>query len=262
MTNLRIGIQTLSLRQPLRRALETAGRMRADGVQLDLRHELPLADCSATALREIRKLLGDYRLRVSSVAFPTRRGLGDEADLDRRLAAMSQAMSVASQLGTKSVVIRVGQGIEAENRLRPRVIESLTLLGRHSDHVGVQLAAQTSATRPEELVSLIGDLPEGTLGVDYHPAELMKHGHSPLEALRTLGPHVLHVTAADAVHDLADRRVVDVALGRGTVDFPEVLAALDGNAYEGWITVERRGASDSAGELEDAVEYLRAVQRG
>ena len=76
----KIGIQTRSLRQPLRQALVTASRLGATGVEIDARHELRPSDLSRTGLREFHKLLGDLNLRVSAVAFPTRRGYDDPDD--------------------------------------------------------------------------------------------------------------------------------------------------------------------------------------
>ncbi|MEM6329346.1 MAG: sugar phosphate isomerase/epimerase family protein [Planctomycetota bacterium] len=259
MKDLRIGIRTLCLGQPLRRALQTAARIEAQGVQIDLRTELPLADCSATALREVRKLLDDHGLRVASAAYPTRRGFGEEADLSRRVAAAMQAMSVAAQLGARVLVVRVGPPSGAGG-VADALRESLTTLGRHGDHVGVRLATQTVGD-PADLAGLIQCLPEGALAVDLHPAELLRHGHSAVDVLTELGQHVAHVTAADAVQDLADRRVVDVTLGRGVVDFATLLAGLAARDYRGWVTVDRQNSPQPAAELADAVAYLRAVLR-
>ena len=59
VTNVRIGIQTRSLRQPLRQALVTAARLGADGVEIDARNEVVPAEMSATGMRQFRKLLDD-----------------------------------------------------------------------------------------------------------------------------------------------------------------------------------------------------------
>lgn len=85
MIGVRVAIQTKCLAQPLKQALHTAGRLEADGVQIDLRQELLPAELSDTALRQLRKLLDDLNLRVGSVAFPTRRGYATTQDLERRL---------------------------------------------------------------------------------------------------------------------------------------------------------------------------------
>ncbi|MEM9186516.1 MAG: sugar phosphate isomerase/epimerase family protein [Planctomycetota bacterium] len=259
MTTVRIGVQTKSLRTPLRRALATAGRLGAEGVQVDLRAELPLAECSASALREVRKLLGDHRLQAASVAFPTRRGYADPAELDRRVAATRQAMSVGADLGARVLVAPVGAIPDDDASFDP-LVETLTALALHGERVGARLALRTGADA-DRLATLLERLPDGVAGVDFHPAEVLRRGGSPGEALPRFGPRVLHVTAADAVHDFSASRVVDVPLGRGTVDFPALLAGLDGYEYRGWVTIERDESPDPAGEVGAAVEFLRTVLR-
>src|SRR6478735_10282914 len=96
----KIGIQTRSLRQPLRQALVTASRLGADGVEIDARSELRPGELSATGLREFHKLLSDLTLRVSAVAFPTRRGYDAAEDLEPRVLATHEALRFAAALKT------------------------------------------------------------------------------------------------------------------------------------------------------------------
>src|ERR1700752_4203259 len=108
VTSVKIGIQTRSLRQPLRQALGTAARLGADGVEIDARSELVPSQMSATGLRQFRKLLEDLNLQVSAVAFPTRRGYDEPDDLERRVLATQATMRFAYDLGCNVVVNRVG----------------------------------------------------------------------------------------------------------------------------------------------------------
>ena len=108
MTNVKIGIQTRSLRQPLKQAIQTAARLGAEGVEIDARTELPPAQMSQTAIRQFRKLLGDLNLRVSAVSFITRRGYDVAGDLERRVLATQAAMKMAHAIGASVVINRVG----------------------------------------------------------------------------------------------------------------------------------------------------------
>src|SRR5690349_24896820 len=105
---IKIGIQTRSLRQPLRQALVTASRLGAQGIEIDARHELRPCDLSRTGLREFHKLLSDLSLRVSAVAFPTRRGYDDADDLERRVLATQEAMRFAADLRTEVIINDIG----------------------------------------------------------------------------------------------------------------------------------------------------------
>ena len=263
MKIVRIGLRARSLRQPVRKALETAAELGADGVEIDLRNELPLAELSQSAMRQFRKLLGDYNLRLAAVSYPTRRGYEDANDLDRRLAGTRQAMQAAAQLGANVVVNRAyGELPELGTPGRDTLMQALESLAREGNRVGARLAAITTAQPVSELAAVLGELPEGTIGVALHPANLLAGGQTPLEALDELGPYILYCYANDAVRDFAASRTVEVELGRGTADLPAVLAALDAHAYTGWITADRTDSADPATELGNAVAYLRSLAMG
>jgi sugar phosphate isomerase/epimerase len=259
MPGVKIGIQTRSLRQPFKQAIRTAARLGAAGVEIDARNELRPGELSGTGLREFHKLLEDLNLRVSAIAFPTRRGYDDLEDLDRRVQATQAAMRFARDLRCDVVVNRVGQVPEDANDARfTRLVEALTAIGNYGERVGAQLAAQTDSERPQDLSRLIDELPEHSVGVDLHPTGLILGGHSSRDAVDMLGRHVLHVHACDAVRDAAGR-ANEVELGRGTADLPELLGRLTEFDYRGWVTIERRQAADPIAEIENAVAYLKAL---
>lgn len=255
-----IGIQLASLAAPLRRGLDLAAQLGADGVELDLRSELPAAEVTQTAVRHFRKLLADQNLRLSAAAYPTRRGLADPQELDRRVRALQEAVRAAARLGARVLVIRAGRiPGEDEADACQTLTESLTAIAAVGDREGVVLALESGHESSAALAALLGGFPAGALGVDLHPARLLSQGHDPLEAAGAFGPRIAHVHAADAVHDFAERRVVEVELGRGAVDFPEIVGLLEQYGYQGWITIERRHAARPVEEIGDAVAFLRSL---
>lgn len=260
MTTVKIGIQTRSLRQPLKAALVTAARLGAGGVEIDARTELAPGELSGTGLRQFHKLLSDLNLRVSAVAFPTRRGYDVADDLDRRVAATQAAMRFARELRTDVVINRVGAIPDDANDPRfVRLVEVLTALGTYGDRVGARLAMQISNENPASVVRLLGALPQHTVGVDLHPSGVILGGLSPREVVESLGPHVLHVHACDAVREAPGWRAIEVELGRGDADLPELLGRLTEFDYRGWVTIERRDSINPVSDIENAVAFLRAL---
>ena len=256
----KIGIQTRSLRQPIRRALQTAARLGAAGVEIDARSELRPADVSQTGLREFHKLIADMGLHSSAIAFPTRRGFDVADDLERRVLATQAAMRFAADLRSEVVIVRVGRvPTDTDTAAWTRLVESMTALGMYGERIGARLALQTADASPQDLQRLIAALPDHSVGVDLQPSELVKGGQSPIEAVEILGPHVIHVHACDAVRDVATREAVEVELGRGAADFPELLGRLTEFDYRGWVTIERRDSADPITHIENAVEYLRSL---
>jgi sugar phosphate isomerase/epimerase len=259
MIGSRVAVQTKCLALPLRQALHTAGRLGADGVQLDLRQELPAAELSDTGVRQLRKLLDDLNLRVASAAFPTRRGFAEPQELERRIHATIEAMKGASRLGARVMLISLGPLPLADEPGRSTLLEAITTLAMQGNRVGVQLALQCPAAHPADLKDFVDELPEGVAGVDLSPADLILSGQRPREYVEKLGQHVVHVFANDAAPGLGGMAGSSVELGRGTADVPELLGSLEEYDYRGWVTVEQRNSRRPAEDVANALEFLRSL---
>ena len=95
MLDIKVGIHLASLRLPLLKGLAVAARLGAQAVEIDARGELRPAELTQTALRQMRKTLNDFQLRVCAVSYRTRRGYGVLDDLDARVAGTKEAMRMA-----------------------------------------------------------------------------------------------------------------------------------------------------------------------
>lgn len=259
MLQIRVGVQLASLGLPFKQGLLTAARMGAEAVEIDARSELKADELSRTGVRQVRKMLEDLNLGVSAVAYRTRRGYQTAGDLDRRVQATQQALKLAYEIGSSVVVNHIGRVPDKTSPEWTTMVEALTDIGRFGQRVGATLAAETGTESGEELGGLIAALPPGSLGVDLHPANLIINGHSPREAARALAPHVIHVHATDGTRDLAHGRGIEVQLGRGLAEFPELLGILEEHHYRGFITIERRQSANAVAEIGDAVKYLKSL---
>ena len=259
MPELRIAVGLAGMGLPLRKALHTAAGLGADGVEIDARGEIS-PQLSRTGVRQVRKMLEDLRLRVSAVAFRTRRGYYTTANLDGRIDATKAAMKFAHDLGASVVVNHIGRvPSDRESDAWRLLVEVLSDLGEHGHRVGVMLAAETGTESGEELARLLADLPERVIGVDLNPGNLVIGGFSPLEAVAALGPSILSVHATDAVLDSPSGRGEPVALGQGGVDVPALLGSLQQHDYRGYFTVVPAGTDDPAEELARQISYLRTL---
>jgi sugar phosphate isomerase/epimerase len=259
MIRSKIAVQTRCLAQPFKQALHTAGRIGADGVQIDARAEITPGELSDTGLRQLRKMLNDLNLRVGSVVFSSQRGYANSQDLERRVAATIEAMRMASRLGASALVFATGQLPLVGTPERATLVDALTALAGQGSRLGVSLAAHCAEAQPSDLVELLGELPEGLMGVDLSPADAIRAGQSPSEVAAALGRHVVHMFANDAVRGLGGSAAIDVELGRGSADVPELLGALEEFDYRGWVTVERRNSPRAIEDCENAIAYLRAL---
>lgn len=257
---LSIGVQLRSLKLPFRKALQVASQLGADAVEIDARAELKPSELSDTGIRQLKKMLADLNLKVAAVRFQTRRGYHVQDQLDARIQATKDALAMAYKLAAPVVVNQVGQvPADPESREFGLLVEVLTDLGHFGNRTGAWLAASTGTESGEDLKRLLGALPEHSVVVNFDPGSLLINGFSPREDLQALGPWVRHVYGRDGVKDLARGRGLEVPLGRGSVDFPELLAALEHFNYSGYLTVVRENPEDPVTEVGQAVKYLRSL---
>jgi sugar phosphate isomerase/epimerase len=256
--HIRLGIQLNSLQLPFRQALAKASELGAAAVEIDARGELKPRELSQTGLRQLRKLLDEYGLRVCAVGFRTRHGYNVTEYADQRVEATQEALAFAYKLGAPVVVNHVGRiPAEPQGPEWELLLTTLQDLGRFGQRTGAMLAARTGAESGQDLARLIDALPEGTLGVDFDPGALIINGFSARDALLSLGRQVVHVHARDGVRDMAQGRGVEMPLGEGAADFPQLLGLLEQQNYRGYFTIEREQARDPMFEISQAVKYLR-----
>jgi len=258
MLQIKLGIEFATLRMPLKKGLLTARDLGAEAVEIDLRNELSSDDLSRTGVRAVRKILDDLNLRLAAVVFRTRRGYASLEDLEARVEATKRAMLAAYELGTSIVINHIGRiPAETDTRARSTLLEVLADLGRHGQKCGAFLAAETGTESGEELAALIDSLPPGLINVDFNPANLILHGHSATAAMRALAKRVVHFHATDATRDVAQGRGLEVPLGQGTADIPELLALLEEQQYRGYLIISRRDSRSPIEDVKQAMMFLR-----
>lgn len=260
MLQIRIGIQLASLRKPFAEAIRMAKHLGAEAVEIDARGEINPQALSGTGRRHIRKMLDDLQLKVSAVSFRTRRGYNVRDELDRRVEATREAMQFAYDLGAHYVINQIGKvPAQPEGDSWNLLLEVLADLGRFGLRVGASLAAETGSEEGADLARVASVLPPGSLHVNFDAGNLIVNGYSASDSARALAPHVRHVHATDAVRDLGRGRGLDVPLGHGSADYSEILAVLEEQQYQGYLTVEREAAANPSVEIAQAVEYLRRL---
>lgn len=258
MADVNVGIQLSSLRMPLKKALMTAARLGAQGIEIDARHDLRPEELSDTGRRQLRKMLDDLNLRVASVRFHTARGFDVAENLERRIDGTKQAMKFAYSLGASVVVNQIGCVPEKlEGEQFNMLVQCLTDLARFGQHVGAMLAAETGSEPGENLAGLIEGLRETALGITFNPGNLIVNNFSVEDALPKCTPLTLLVHAKDAVRDLARGRGVEVQLGRGMSEFPQIIASLEEHRYRGWYIIERDYSEDIVQTLDYSIQFLK-----
>jgi sugar phosphate isomerase/epimerase len=259
MPPLRVSVATRCLSLPLKESLRAAAKLGAAAVQFDARDELRPGELTETGRRQLLHALDELGLSIASLAFPMRRSFYDEEQLDGRVAAAKRAMDHAWQLRARVVTARIGK-IPEDKESKPYrlLLDVLSDLARHGNQVGSTLAITPTHDTPGALGELIASVKSGPLGIDFDPAVFVMSGHNPAEAFRELHSFVIHFTARDAIRDV-DAGGLETELGRGEVEWVELLPLLDEVRYSGWVTVNRTQGNDRAGDVARGIQYLKNV---
>ena len=259
MELLRRAVACRCLPSPIRQSIRAAVEIGATGIQFDVRNELRPADLSDSGRRQLRHDLEIEGLTISSLSFPTRRSLYDPDQLEARIAGLKQTLEFAYQLRVPIVVARVGAiPQEKDSPEFKSLIEVLNEVARHANRVGATLAITPTRDSAADLKDLIDRVKDGLVGVNFDPAVFAMCGRDAVAAFRELHKHVLHITARDGVRDI-DGSGQEVTLGRGDVDWPELLALLTEADYRGWLTVDRSHSDDITRDAARALAYLQNV---
>lgn len=258
MSRFRFGFPSRLFERPIRESVARVAALGVDGVQLDLRNELTAGGLSDTGRRQLRHVLKEQGLEFAPAVFPLRRPISDEVGLEERVAALSGALRFAGELRVSGLILRPGAIPAVETAGRTILHEILNDLARVGDHVGVTPLLATGRETAETLRALLSAVTTGPIGLAWDPAAAVMGGREVESIMRAIPQSIQEVRLRDGFRE-TDGAGVETALGRGEVDWEQVLALLAESDYRGWLTPDRTGGDDPAGDATRAITYVRRV---
>jgi sugar phosphate isomerase/epimerase len=114
---------------------------------------------------------------------------------------------------------------------------ALSELGRRADRYGVVLAFRSELASFAALERALQKSACPWFGVDLDPVMMLRDEWDADEVFSRFGNQVRHVRARDATRG-ASRRTKPAVVGKGAVNWGELLANLDQAGYAGWMTVD------------------------
>lgn len=279
MYNFSIGAMVESFRCPTREAIEKAARIGVAGLQMYATsgENSPENLCGEKAA-ELLKFVRDNRLRFSAICGDLGKGFGNRNDNPQLIEQLKRIVQLALELDCNIVTTHIGVIPSDPNHERYKVMqEACRALAEYADSVGAHFAIETGPETADTLKGFLDSLESKGVSVNLDPANLvMVTGDDPVRAVYTLRDYIVHTHAKDGrmlrrcnpeyiyrvVHPIPEefkgiRYFEEVPLGKGSVNFPEYLAALDDIGYHGYLTVEREVGSDPEGDISDAVSFLK-----
>jgi sugar phosphate isomerase/epimerase len=138
-----------------------------------------------------------------------------------------------------------------------QVNAALDELGRHADRYSCMIAFRSELASLASLKQVVTSVNCPWFGIDLDPVAVARDRWDLDETFSQLGPLVRHVRGRDAIVG-AENRTKPAVIGRGNVDWQQLLGNLHESNYRGWIAIDPLELSDRTAGAEAGVAYLHS----
>lgn len=282
MTQFPIGVMLESFRLPVFEAMKQAAELGASGVQVyatrgDLSPDKLTGDKRRAFIHELKA----NGLQVAALCGDFGQGFGNAEKNAELIEGSKRILDMAKELGTNVVTTHIGVVPEDPNHPRYAIMQSACRqLAEYADQMEAHFAIETGPETAATLKGFLDSLGSKGVAVNLDPANfVMVTGDDPVQAVYTLKDYIVHTHAKDGerlyykdpeiIYGVSDIEAViemeesfrELPLGKGTVDFPNYLKALDEIGYRGFLTIEREVGQDPAADVRMAADFLRALMK-
>ena len=257
MKKRKIGVMIESFRLGVKRGIQKAAELGADGFQIYATDgEMAPEALSASGRAAFRKFVADQGLVIGALCADYGRGFLDPAKNDETIAMTKACLDLAVDLRTNVVTSHIGTLPADEKDVKWKAgLQAITEVARYGASKGVWFASETGPESGEHLCRFLDQIPGRVCKVNFDPANLAMYGFDPLSGVRALKDYIVHTHAKDGMKGA----MKEVPLGEGAVDFPKYLAAMDAIGFKGFLTIERECGDDPVGDITKAIRFLRAL---
>src|SRR6266481_6022188 len=169
-------------------------------------------------------------------------GLVPRETRDARIAHIKRASDFAKQCGIDAVQTHCGFIPENPNdTVYKETVAAMREVAGYCKRNGQNFRYETGQETPITLVRAIQDVGLDNQGVNFDLANLILYGKAnPVDAIELLGPYVQGIHAKDGLWPTNPRELgQEVPIGKGKVDFSQIIRRLKELNYRGAVTIER-----------------------
>lgn len=280
MYNFPIGVMIDSFKLPMKEAIAKAVGIGAKGFQMYATYgEHSPENMTADKIAELKDMVASNGLVISALCGDLGHGFGNAEKNPELIEKSKRIIDLAKELGTDVVTTHIGVVPTDKSHDRYKIMqEACYELSRYADSINSHFAIETGPETSAVLGDFLDSLESTGVAVNLDPANLvMVTGDDPVKAVHRLKKYIVHTHAKDGIklYDMAPELIYGVTpmpedmknitcfseepLGRGGVDFPAYLRALDEIGYRGFLTIERECGEDPAADIALAADFLRDV---
>jgi sugar phosphate isomerase/epimerase len=288
------GVVAAALSADAQEAAEAANRAGSSGLLFDAATRgLDLTELSITGRRHFRQILSRQNQQLIGLrADGGVKGLSLGADIDRVLWRWDKILETAAGLESPLVCLDLGPlptpSVTAapkpiatteqagliilptfsappaapapvqpfDSALADQVDAALAELGRRADRYGVTLALRSELAGFAALHRALAAANCPWFGVDLDPVAILRDEWPIDEIFSRLANFIRHVRGRDATAG-ADRRTQPATIGKGSTNWPALLALLDDAGFSGWITLDPMELTDRPAAAISGLHVLR-----
>ncbi len=211
------------------------------------------------------EVVGPPPLEWNFTRGPSTIGLVPPATRAARIDALRQVSDFAKLVGIPQVQTHCGFIPEdPADALYPGAVEAIRAVAQHCQGNGQHFLMETGQETPTTMARMLRDVSMPNLAVGLDTANLILYGKAnPVDAVDILGPHVRSIHAKDGRWPTNPSELgEEVLIGKGLVDFKQVLTKLHRIGYAGAVTIERETSGPQ--QIEDVRQeklYLERILR-
>ncbi|MBE6701434.1 MAG: sugar phosphate isomerase/epimerase [Ruminococcaceae bacterium] len=277
MYNFPIGAMLDSFKLPTFDAVKKAAEIGAKGLQMySTTGENSPENLVGSKRRELLNFVKDNGLVFSAICGDLGMGFGNRELNPELIEKSKRIMDLAKELETDIVTTHIGVVPADKNHDRYKIMqEACVELARYADDIGSHFAIETGPEPSMVLKEFLDSLGSTGVAVNFDPANLiMITGDDPVQAVYNLKRYIVHTHAKDGTKfgennpehiyrvvecDNIVKNYKEMPLGKGSVPYPEYLAALEDVGYRGFLTIEREVGEDPAADIKTAADYLNSI---
>jgi sugar phosphate isomerase/epimerase len=229
--------------------IDTVAGMRLDAVELT---QYYFAETTPEYLNGLKLHCSRLGLDVSGTAVGNNFCVSDPEKLKAQLAMVKEWIEHSSRLGAKTMRIFAGkvEKDDPEEKVRERVIESISAACEHAAKYGIILALENHGdltSTADQVLAIVKAVKSDNFGVNLDTGNF--HSDDPYEELAKVAPYA--VTAHLKVEIQRGKQKAE------ETDFAKIFAMLRTAGYRGYGSLEYEAAEDPKTAVPRAVETIR-----
>ncbi len=254
ITRKRLAVR-LNSSENLRPQLRIIADLGAGSVVLEAIGELAPRELSQTGRREIRSLLRSGDLEIEALALPMRRNISDVDQWEDRQQRLHAAMTLAYELGARTVMIAPGVA-SADEKCAAIYHGHLKELANLAEHTGLLLVCESGMESADRLTKTLRELAHPSLALSLDPGRLATTGQNLVQVASE---------AHDLIHQVYATDPEFMGLGTGShgrsVDWESAMDLLEEIGYRGRLTIWPDRSIDLLTAVEEMGRRLKVTPR-